>query len=364
MELGILLKAYLVLFGGGFCFIAALSQLLGQRKYPGKGLFVLCLLSLAIWETLGGFNKFCQYAIFPFNIYIIIFPSFGVSISTFYLLCRRILDANPVLRRRDAIHATMPLFSFLLLLPGIGRPVDLHTLMSTKTFQAMFLGFIIISLWYFCILCIKSIRLLGSTEKKNRKQLLTTSIFIIVNFLLFIVWLIDLIFFLGGVDYIIIAFNIILILIILDSTRYPDYFLQINKQANQTKYMRSLLVGVDTGKVLERVYALMVNEKLYHDPELSLESFAKRANLSPHQLSELLNSKLTKTFLEFVNDYRVKEATRLVLEGTDRKMIDIAFEVGFNSSSTFYSSFKKHTGMTPTTYRDNYVAQNSIAGIE
>jgi AraC-like DNA-binding protein len=254
----------------------------------------------------------------------------------------------------------MPLGSFLLLLPYIGRPLDLHTMMNTASFRIGFLGFIITGLAYFIILLIKATKLLASTANSNRKPLLATAGFIAINFLVFIVWFIDLIFSVGGVENINIFFNVILVLIFLFGTRNPDYFLRISEQAERLKYMRTLIAGVDTEKTLAEISSLMSNGKLYHDPGLCLEMLAKRVNLSPQQLSELLNSKAAKNFLEFVNDYRVEEAKILLLNDTERKIIDIAFDVGFNSSSAFYNSFKKVAGMTPTKYRESYPVRSSM----
>ena len=233
-------------------------------------------------------------------------------------------------------------------------------MMNTVAFRLMFFGFILIGLAYFIILLIKSVQMLVGTDIPNRKPILVTTVFIAINFLFFIVWFIDLIFSVGGVEYINIAFNMILILIFLFGTRNPDYFLRINEQAERYKYMRSLITGIDTEKTLAELFALMTKEKLYHNSGLCLESLAKRINLGPQQLSELLNSKAEKTFLEFVNDYRIEEAKILLLNDTERKVIDIAFNVGFNSSSAFYNSFKKVVGMTPTKYRESYPVRSSI----
>ena len=49
------------------------------------------------------------------------------------------------------------------------------------------------------------------------------------------------------------------------------------------------------------------------------------------------------------------EAKRLLLE-TDLSVIDVAYESGFNSKSTFYTEFKKQTGHTPGQFRTEYKA--------
>jgi AraC-like DNA-binding protein len=58
------------------------------------------------------------------------------------------------------------------------------------------------------------------------------------------------------------------------------------------------------------------------------------------------------SFPEFVNEYRVREAERLILCSKGENTIQqIMYEVGFNSKSAFNAAFKKHTGYTPTEIR-------------
>lgn len=99
---------------------------------------------------------------------------------------------------------------------------------------------------------------------------------------------------------------------------------------------------------------LLYEEKLYLDSELSLTSLAEKMNLSPHELSFLLNKGFRENFWQFINKYRVEHSKKLL---EDKKyahlsMLGIAFEAGFNSKTTFNATFKKMTGMTPTTYKE------------
>ncbi len=62
---------------------------------------------------------------------------------------------------------------------------------------------------------------------------------------------------------------------------------------------------------------------------------------------------LKQNFYEYVNNYRIEEFKRLLLEPKyeNIKFLNIAFDVGFNSKSTFNTSFKKFTGKTPSEYK-------------
>ena len=58
-------------------------------------------------------------------------------------------------------------------------------------------------------------------------------------------------------------------------------------------------------------------------------------------------------FFDFINQFRIDEA-RSILKNPEKKqftVLEILYEVGFNSKSSFNTAFKKHTGLTPTQYR-------------
>jgi YesN/AraC family two-component response regulator len=91
-------------------------------------------------------------------------------------------------------------------------------------------------------------------------------------------------------------------------------------------------------------------EKIYRDESITLQSLAEELSIPHHQLSQLLNEKLNKSFSDFINTFRVEEAKKLLRDPkwADRKIISIAFEVGYNTKAAFYNVFKKYTNMTPS----------------
>lgn len=105
----------------------------------------------------------------------------------------------------------------------------------------------------------------------------------------------------------------------------------------------------------DRFSKLMNQEKIYIQNNLSLPEFAQLLNTNVSYLSQYINSKFGMNFNDYINSFRVKEACRLMVE--DEKMkysIDqIAEMVGFNSRSTFYSTFNKFTRITPAFFRKN-----------
>ena len=87
----------------------------------------------------------------------------------------------------------------------------------------------------------------------------------------------------------------------------------------------------------------------YSEP-LSLTSLANRFFISPSYLSKVFKETTNFTFVEYINNVRVKEAKRLLLESR-KKVVEIAAEVGFGSITHFGRVFKEITGNTPLYYR-------------
>jgi len=111
--------------------------------------------------------------------------------------------------------------------------------------------------------------------------------------------------------------------------------------------------------LIEKVEKIMATEKIYKDPDLKLGSLARAVGISPHQLSQLLNDYLENNFTTYVNSYRIEDACILISGDNKLTLESIGYEVGFNSKSTFFAAFKKHTGMTPLSHQQQSTLINS-----
>ena len=100
------------------------------------------------------------------------------------------------------------------------------------------------------------------------------------------------------------------------------------------------------------------SQALYLDHKLTLTRLAAATGLSKHHLSEVLNRHAEKNFYEFVNAYRVEFVCKRLTDNMNQKILDIAFEAGFSSKSTFNAIFKQFTGQTPTQYRKRLRSRN------
>ena len=95
---------------------------------------------------------------------------------------------------------------------------------------------------------------------------------------------------------------------------------------------------------------VMCDEKLFLEEDLSLNRLSTAISISENNISETLSQHLNTNFFHFVNGFRIEEAKSLLLN-SDSLVSTIAFDVGFNTKSTFNTAFKKITGMTPTAFR-------------
>ena len=104
----------------------------------------------------------------------------------------------------------------------------------------------------------------------------------------------------------------------------------------------------------------MADEKPFLNPALTIQDISKEIDIPVRELSVLINHRLGQHFYDFVNTYRIENAMKILKDSSKSKVtiLEILYEVGFNSKSSFNTAFKKHTGNTPTNFRKTL--QNSI----
>jgi AraC-like DNA-binding protein len=121
------------------------------------------------------------------------------------------------------------------------------------------------------------------------------------------------------------------------------------------KYAKSTLTEEHSMAIHQRLNALMKEEKLYKEPELTLDQLAAKLDVHPNYLSQVINEREDVNFYDFVNGLRVEEFKKMALlpENKHYTIIALAYECGFNSKSTFNRIFKKITGVSPSEYINN-----------
>lgn len=124
---------------------------------------------------------------------------------------------------------------------------------------------------------------------------------------------------------------------------------------SMTKYKKSTLTAQMSRNYHEKLILLMESEKPYLKSRITLPQLAIDLAISTNHLSQIINAELHKNFYDFINDYRVEEAKRLIADEKYRNinLATIGLDSGFQSISSFNSIFKKKTGLTPSQYREN-----------
>ncbi|MEQ9299987.1 MAG: ABC transporter permease [Cyclobacteriaceae bacterium] len=132
------------------------------------------------------------------------------------------------------------------------------------------------------------------------------------------------------------------------------------------KYLKSTVDQSDRFRISNALNLQISKEKYHLSSEASLKSLAKNVDATPHQLSQVLNESEGMTFFEFLAYHRVQTAKGLLQsrQFSHYKIEQIAEEVGYLSKSSFNTSFKKITGLTPSEYRDRSVRDAKLERLE
>lgn len=100
-----------------------------------------------------------------------------------------------------------------------------------------------------------------------------------------------------------------------------------------------------------RLTSYMEQYKPHLDDDLTLQKLAEKVDMPEKELSILINQQIGKHFFDFINEYRINDAKILLKEQTNLTVLEILYQVGFSSKSSFYTAFKKENGCTPSDYR-------------
>lgn len=117
------------------------------------------------------------------------------------------------------------------------------------------------------------------------------------------------------------------------------------------KYGRVKIDDDECERIVRRMKGLLEKNKMYTNPELKMSDVADRLDVSASKLSQVFNLYLNENYYDFINRYRINEFKRLIAEGEyDRYTLTALSEKCGFKKSTFFSSFRKFEGMTPTEY--------------
>ena len=105
-------------------------------------------------------------------------------------------------------------------------------------------------------------------------------------------------------------------------------------------------------KIFDRLLVALEKDKIYTDPMLSLSDTASLINSNDKYVSSAIAEYANMNYSNFINFYRVNEAKRLIYKNEHTNLNEVMALCGFNSRTTFYNAFTKHTGMSAKQFRE------------
>lgn len=132
-----------------------------------------------------------------------------------------------------------------------------------------------------------------------------------------------------------------------------------NRTVSVRKYEKNALSELRVNQIAEKIVGCINSQKPYRNSEIRLNDLSQLINEHPNNVSQVINDYFKKNFYDFINFYRVDEAKSLLKDPNFKNytITAIGFEVGFNSKSAFYSSFKKFTDITPAQFQKSLLVE-------
>ncbi len=335
---------------------------------------------IAVFLILLGFNMAINYIIYYLdpispNISILTNTTFFLMPASLYLYTKSSLQPNFKLKYIDLIHLAPLIILNIILIPFIylenlkDNPVETE---FHHILQMAFYIFFYLLIFFYQVL---SFILLRQSKKLYYENFSNTNIrryrylysLNVIFTILFLISALKNYLVLGldapNVEYasVIVKFSLLVFFcwIIYNGLQSPELFrddgnklLTLKEILNKEKQKPNVSDSNSEHKI-EKVKTYMLENEAYLDPSLSLHSLARSTNIPSRELSLLINHHLNKHFFDYVNEFRIEKAKSLLTdpEKKDLTVLEILYEVGFNSKSSFNTAFKKQCGLTPTQYR-------------
>lgn len=131
----------------------------------------------------------------------------------------------------------------------------------------------------------------------------------------------------------------------------PEYFKGLPDFGRPSADGPTELAAPADADIFERIERAVVGEGLYRRAHLTLADIASATLLTEREVSRAINSVGGRNFCDYINAFRVREVCAAMDAGRTATILDLAFDAGFTSKSSFNAVFKRETGMTPSEYR-------------
>jgi ligand-binding sensor domain-containing protein/AraC-like DNA-binding protein len=159
------------------------------------------------------------------------------------------------------------------------------------------------------------------------------------------------------------AFYVLVVLILLSAA--GTVFLISHQKRQKRRRDKYKTIPIDSKRIediIAKLLHLMDEERLFLDPDLTLNKLSLRLRVHYNHLSRIINERFGLSYNDFINKYRIEEARRKLTSPEEKEstVLDIAYNTGFYSKSVFNAAFKKFTGMTPTEYRQKHLQKRKV----
>ncbi len=141
---------------------------------------------------------------------------------------------------------------------------------------------------------------------------------------------------------------------------YVAILLLVFKSSSETTFFdekekyKNKAIDQKTLEAISQKLGLITEQELFLNPNFTLEEAAKELKLSKHALSQYVNEILGKSFSNLIKEYRIEKAKKLLETKKNYTIESLGYDSGFTSKSTFFTAFKKVTGLTPAEYQKAY----------
>jgi AraC-like DNA-binding protein/Tfp pilus assembly protein PilF len=131
-----------------------------------------------------------------------------------------------------------------------------------------------------------------------------------------------------------------------------DQFIEDYKEGCDLKYSTSNLDDTHKEFIKTEIARIFNNTLLFLENSFDLTELSQIIGTNKSYVSQVINETYNRNFNSLLNDYRIKEARKIISDPANHKYTieTIAGKVGYNSKTSFNNAFKKYTGLTPSFY--------------
>jgi AraC-like DNA-binding protein len=332
------------------------------NKILGGFLFIQILL-LTNFELLRHKEYISQYSSNVFyigNIFILL------AGPTFYFYVKSLAFKDFILQKKHILH-TIPFFIFALILilnfhiypSGLKRKLVLENNVMSNTFWLIANIVILSQILIYFIIDLKILKGYRSEIKQQFSSInkINLSWLSLIIYCFIIAWFSSVLGLIGRNYFNIhdefVFINFLTFFIFFNIIYYkgfarPEIFSGIEERL---KYQSSKLSDTEGETYISRLLEYMDDNKPYLNPNLTLKELATQTSIPNRYLSQIINESMSMNFYDFISKYRIEEAKKIFNQKSNKTVLEVLYEVGFNSKSSFNTTFKKFTGITPTQFK-------------